>query len=559
MNRSLFPALGLIVLGLLGGCPGGGNTALTTVPTAHLAITPSATTVMVGTPFTFTVTALDATNAVVPTYVGTVHITASDKSATLPHDGTLTRGVGSFTVTFRTAGSQTITASDTVGNATSASSPAVSVEPIPASTVASISPANVFAGDARFTLTVNGSNLVPGSVVQWNGGNRSTVFVSSSQVTAQISSTDIAEPGTAAVTVFTPGGGTSNTSTFTITRRDSKTMTAARADHSATLLSDGRVLIVGGYGINPFAALASAELYDPSTGTFTPTGTMHTARAGHTATRLADGRVLIAGGQQPNPNALQFVTSAEIYDPATEMFTTTGNMIAGGFTWSAAELQDGRVFIAEDGNAEIYDPATGKFALAASYGSGWVLLDRAALLSNGKVLVVGCAAQCYPPYVSAVYDPKNDTFTATGPWAGSSALSTATLLGDGTVLYVEGNDSDLPDDAEIYDPSVGTFTAVGHTINPHEFSTATRLGNGTVLIAGGQLLSGGGSQAVEIYSPVSRTFVSAVGLIVGRASHTATLLADGSVLMIGGYSVWLGQPPAGGWRQPTASAERYQR
>jgi len=219
MSGNVTAALGLIGLGLLSGCSGGGNTALTTVPTAHLAITLPATTVTAGKPFTFTVTALDAMNLVVPTYLGTVHITTSDTSAILPSDATLARGVGTFTVTFSTTGSQTITASDTVGDASSGTSPAVSVSPIPAPTVMSISPTNAFAGDLGFTLTVNGSNLVPSSVVQWNGSNRPTVFVSSSQVTAHISAADIAMAGTAAVTVFTPapGGGSSNTATFTIT------------------------------------------------------------------------------------------------------------------------------------------------------------------------------------------------------------------------------------------------------------------------------------------------------------------------------------------------------
>src|SRR5277367_2922648 len=118
-------ALGLIGLGLLGGCGGSGNTALTTVPTAHLAITLPTTTVTADTPFTFTVKALDATGAVVPTYIGTVHITTSDTLAKLPTDASLAQGVGTFTVAFNTTGNQTITASDTVGDASSGISPAV--------------------------------------------------------------------------------------------------------------------------------------------------------------------------------------------------------------------------------------------------------------------------------------------------------------------------------------------------------------------------------------------------------------------------------------------------
>src|ERR1700675_3442744 len=113
MKTNIFCALGLIGLGVVSGCGGGGNTAVTTVPTAHLAVTLPGESTAAGTPFTFTVTALDAANAVVPTYVGTVQITTSDASATLPANATLAQGAGKFTAIFGTAGSQTITASDT--------------------------------------------------------------------------------------------------------------------------------------------------------------------------------------------------------------------------------------------------------------------------------------------------------------------------------------------------------------------------------------------------------------------------------------------------------------
>jgi len=219
MRSKTIIALRLIGLGLLGGCSGGGNTALTTVPTAHLGITLPATIVAASAPFTFTVKALDATGAVVPTYTGTVHITTSDTAAKLPANATLAQGVGTFTVTFNTLGNQTITASDTVGDASSGTSPAVSVQPIPVPTIKSLSPATTVSGGAGFTLIVYGSNFLPSSVVQWNGSNRSTTFVSTGQLTTQITAADIAKAGTAPVTVFNPapGGGSSNSSTFTIT------------------------------------------------------------------------------------------------------------------------------------------------------------------------------------------------------------------------------------------------------------------------------------------------------------------------------------------------------
>ena len=97
-------------------------------------------------------------------------------------------------------------------------------------------------------------------------------------------------------------------------------MKEGRAGHGATLLRDGKVLVVGGWGYDgrQGGALATAEVYDPSTGTFTPTGSMTTSRWGPTATLLNDGRVLVAGGLRLN--------SAELYDPSTGTFSPTGDM-----------------------------------------------------------------------------------------------------------------------------------------------------------------------------------------------------------------------------------------
>ena len=105
-------------------------------------------------------------------------------------------------------------------------------------------------------------------------------------------------------------------------------MTTARADHTATLLPNGKVLIAGGEG-DGFQALASAELYDPSTRTFAPTGSMIMPRYAHSATLLADGRVLIAGGSQDG-NRGTSVFTAEIYDPSTGAFTATGDLTSIG-------------------------------------------------------------------------------------------------------------------------------------------------------------------------------------------------------------------------------------
>jgi hypothetical protein len=133
-------------------------------------------------------------------------------------------------------------------------------------------------------------------------------------------------------------------------------MTIGRDSHTATLLSDGRVLIAGGSDASGIVSW-SAELYYPDAGTFRPAGpSMSTGRSNHTATLLSDGRVFIAGGSGD--------ASAELYDPKTGTFSPTGSMTADRAWHAATLLSDGRVLIAggDIGNAvvvasaELYQP-----------------------------------------------------------------------------------------------------------------------------------------------------------------------------------------------------------
>jgi hypothetical protein len=122
-------------------------------------------------------------------------------------------------------------------------------------------------------------------------------------------------------------------------------------------------LVAGGGGFaNP---IASSELYDPASGSWTPTGTMHTARGRHAAALLPDGRVLVAGGERvvPGPcrcEALDYFASAERYDPATGTWTVTGDMTTGRTRATATLLTDGRELVTSGRSAELYDagPAT---------------------------------------------------------------------------------------------------------------------------------------------------------------------------------------------------------
>jgi hypothetical protein len=351
------------------------------------------------------------------------------------------------------------------------------------------------------------------------------------------------------------GRGDAIPSTRAGTLTDTGPMHTARSAHTATLLLDGQVLITGGFSENDESrALASAELYDPAQGVFTKAGALTTGRQSHSATLLSDGRVLIAGGYDGS-----YLASAELYDPQTGAFSPTGSMSVGRIAHRATRLADGKVLITGGAgshdsmlaSAEIYDPQTGRFTPTGNLTTARISHTQT-LLTDGTVLITGGAAGRRRSVSASaeIFDPSTGTFSATGAMTTVRYKHAAVWIADGRVLIVGGSDAGdwhgRYDSAEIFDPSTGVFTGTGR-LNTPRFKLRTAV----TLLADGRVLVAGGAEAVEIFDPQTERFTTIPGrLDAARFFSMATRLNDGHVLITGGYDrkiqstnrAWLYQP-----------------
>ena len=315
-----------------------------------------------------------------------------------------------------------------------------------------------------------------------------------------------------------------------------------RADHSSTLLPDGRVLIAGGMVENG-VFLNSAELYDPLKGSFVTTATMQSHRVGHSATLLPDGKVLLAGGLAGRifEGGPGIVSTTETYDPATGHFTAGPAMGTPRTGHAAVLLRNKKVLIlgGEDNDerplasAETYDPASHRFSAAAS-----MLVPRVAhaavILQDGRVLVTGGVNRRNSALASAeIYDPSIATWQAAGDMTSPREKHAATLLPDGRVLITGGSaDGEWHPvrTAEIFDPRSNKFTAIG------DMELARfKLPGATAILPNGKVLVAGGATEVEIYDNATGKFSRQGSLGEPHYFAAATLLQNGRVLITGGY------------------------
>lgn len=331
-------------------------------------------------------------------------------------------------------------------------------------------------------------------------------------------------------------------------------MTLARAAHTATPLPDGRVLIAGGCtsaGCGGTPEGGRSEIFDPATRRFAPGPSLVHARAGHTATRLSDGRILLTGGYPDEGRPP--LAAAELFDPATGKFTATGAMTQGRGAHTATLLRDGRVLIVGGvssrgalSTVEGYDPASGSFSEVAPMPSPRTT-HGAALLGNGQVLVVG--GQSLPGHgngllnTTLLYDPAANSWRPAGLLKQFKYKLAVAPLPNGGALVIGGQTADDAGarlrETEIFQPATASFTA-----GPEMAEPRYKISDAVAVLPDGRLVIAG-NIGIEVYSGGAFTSLKMPVGAPERQFPAVAALPNGRVLVTGGYSEQT---------QPTASA-----
>ena len=318
-------------------------------------------------------------------------------------------------------------------------------------------------------------------------------------------------------------------------------LTPERVGHTATLLTSGKVLITGGQ--NETAWLNSALLYDPSTGTLTPTGNMISSRAFHTATLLKNGMVLITGGEQGT--GLPLLKTAELYNPTTGLFTQVAHiMTIAREKHTATLLPDGRVLIVGGKQADTYNPNTQIFTQTTSSPTNRSSHAAVLLGPSGSVLITGGYVGRAPQADAWLFNPAgNGSFTLLpAVMTVARANHAMTLMTNGTVLVTGGFSGSSPhDNVDIYDPTQQTFTAGHHMLfhrsNHRAVLVTSGPKTGQVLVIGGTTLESGFLATNEIYNPSTTVWTQETpDMTENRSGESATLLSNGQVLVAGGLT-----------------------
>lgn len=336
---------------------------------------------------------------------------------------------------------------------------------------------------------------------QWFGAGDGPVLLKDGRVLA-VGGADVHGHSLADAALFDPTEGS---------WKPARAMAEDRRLHSVTRLDGGGVLVTGGFaGADAYPAqpLRTAEIFDPVLETWTATGPMNEARAGHTATLLPNGQVLVAGGRVPRSGDTASLSTAEIYDPGTQVWTTVKPMTDARWAHEAVLLADGRVLV------------------------------------TGGVCDVGRALA--PSALCEVYDPRHDVWTPTGSLGAAHHGCGAVALPDGTVFLAGGGYVGMIEDwvfnshclwtAERYDPATGEWSRAEDMPAPRTAHRTVLLGTGEALVIGGGDGPGllHGYHSTIRYDPLTHRWSPGGGLATGRMYFGAVVLADGRVLAAGG-------------------------
>lgn len=375
-------------------------------------------------------------------------------------------------------------------------------------------------------------------------------------------------------------------------------MAVNRSGHSATLLQSGLVLIAGGQdgptywddaelfdpagnaGAGSFAVTGAmpatlynhqairldtiggkvlvatgfqSYLYNPTLGTWAATtGTQNFERNGQAMVKLANGKVLSASGDIP---FIGRTKKCEVFDPATQLWTVTGDLTEARIGHSVTLLPNGKVLLAggqapggTTSSAELYDPTAGTWSAAASMPTA-VMYHSTTLLADGRVMSIG-GGQTYGTTIDqfAYYTPASNTWSSGSPVNTiARKYHTATKLADGRVLFAGGqtpeteiafvyNSFNITAMTQIYDPSDQTWTTLSSLNVARAYHLAILLNNGKILVAGGVDSGGNALTSAELFDPNTSTWtLLASTMTVARYFYSsATLLGNGTVLLAGG-------------------------
>jgi hypothetical protein len=328
-------------------------------------------------------------------------------------------------------------------------------------------------------------------------------------------------------------------------------MANPRTDHTATLLDNGKVLIAG--GAIPGVALSSAELYDPISNSWSSVASMAAAREGPTATLLGNGKVLVTGGVSGGGFSTPVLSSSELFDPSNDTWSPAASMATARFKHTATLLSDGDILVTggEDlisyqdvwSSAELYDPATDTWSSAGDMAAA--RQDHTATpLGNGKVLIAGgsgssCELYLYGASLAVAGFPSNTAVGVTG------TFTVTAENGDGSInVGFTGTVHFTSSDSKAILPPDYTFAAADHGV--HTFS-ATFKTAGTQGLAATDIANGfaeGVEGGIQVWDPAAAnpsqsTISVAPGIIFSGGSATVTLTAinnAGNPMTTGGLS-----------------------